>query len=151
MKFHHIVAAVDGSLHSRKAVDCAAELARANGAKLTIVHVVLPVFKPYSRRELRDPARLGNSDWAEYQRLEKFGKSIIAAATKRASKRQVQQIEALVEFGDPVENILRVAQDRKAGLIVLGRRGLGSLASVILGSVSYKITQASTVPVLIVP
>lgn len=151
MKFHRIVAAVDGSLHSRKAVDCAAELAKANHAKLTIVHVVLPVFKPYSRRELQDPARLGTNDWAEYQRLEKFGETIVAAATKRARKSQVRQIEALVEFGDPVENILRVARARKAGLIVLGRRGLGSLASVILGSVSYKITQASTVPILIVP
>lgn len=150
MKFDHIVAAVDGSLHSRKAMDCAAELAKTNHAFLTIVHVVLPVFKPYSRREVQNLARLGY-DRAEYERLEEFGNNIVVAAVERARKRQVRRIEGVVEIGDPVENILRVARARKAKLIVLGRKGLGTFANVILGSVSYKITQVSPVPVLIVP
>ncbi len=52
---------------------------------------------------------------------------------------------------DPtVEAILRVAETRKADLIVLGARGLGTLAGLMRGSVSQKVLQHATCPVLIV-
>lgn len=49
------------------------------------------------------------------------------------------------------EAILQVAKDEGAGMIVLGRRGLGTFARLLLGSVSQRIVQQSPVPVVVVP
>ena len=41
-----------------------------------------------------------------------------------------------MEFGDPGENICRIAMDKKANVIVMGTRGLGRIRRTFLGSVS---------------
>ena len=56
----------------------------------------------------------------------------------------------LQERGHPVEAILRVAEREKAGLIVLGSRGLQGVEALMLGSVSSGILHHATCPVLIV-
>ena len=61
------------------------------------------------------------------------------------------RIEEVVKVGYPADLILRVAGARHATLVVLGRRGRGPMASIALGSVSFKVAQASRLPVLIVP
>jgi nucleotide-binding universal stress UspA family protein len=52
--------------------------------------------------------------------------------------------------GDPVDALLRVAGDEHANLIVIGNRGLNSLAGRLLGSVPANISHRATCDVLIV-
>jgi nucleotide-binding universal stress UspA family protein len=52
--------------------------------------------------------------------------------------------------GPPADAILRVAEARNVDLIVMGARGLGSLGSLLLGSVSQKVLAHATCPVMIV-
>ena len=53
--------------------------------------------------------------------------------------------------GDPVNEILALADSIDADLIVVGRRGRGTLASALLGSVSGAVLRDARRPVLVVP
>lgn len=145
-----ILVAVDGSPAAARALGYAAELSKAIDAKLIILHVVLPVGRV--RQELEVLQRVEHNEQIEYEILQETGRGIAAAAEKTAREEGASHIETLVEVGDdPAELILRVASAHRAGTIVLGRRGRGMMASILLGSVSYKIAHLSKLPVLIVP
>ena len=52
--------------------------------------------------------------------------------------------------GDPSEVIIDVARTRNSSVIVMGSRGLGRLAGLLLGSTSQKVVSHAPCPVLIV-
>jgi nucleotide-binding universal stress UspA family protein len=52
--------------------------------------------------------------------------------------------------GDPAQEIITVAQDRQADLIVVGSRGRGRLAGLLLGSVAQKVISLAHCPVVVV-
>lgn len=54
-------------------------------------------------------------------------------------------------FGNPPDEVLAEVQERMPDLVVVGRRGLGRAASLVLGSVSVSLILHSDVPVLVVP
>jgi nucleotide-binding universal stress UspA family protein len=151
MKMQTILAAVDGSVHADSALDLAADLAQQLDALLIILYVGVPIFAGQARDELGELARMEHNEQTEYEMLQNAGRHFVSAAEQRARKRGAQRIEPLVEIGDPAKRIVDVASARQAGLIVLGRRGIGAIAQLLLGSVSYKVVQTSKCPVVIVP
>ena len=134
--FKTIVVAVDGSECSRKAVTAACDIAASDAAKVIIVHApqaettAFVVGGPVGYHEL-----LTAPSHAE---LEKTGNKIIAEAADLAAKKGCEA-ETDMHIGDPVRQVLKIAKDNNADLIVMGRRGLGSVASLFLGSTSQKI------------
>lgn len=56
-----------------------------------------------------------------------------------------------VAMGDPAERILDRAAQLRVTTIIMGSRGLGVIASVMLGSVTYKVMHLARVPVTVVP
>jgi nucleotide-binding universal stress UspA family protein len=62
----------------------------------------------------------------------------------------VARISAEPSFGDPAQEIMTVAQDRQADLIVVGSRGHGRLAGLLLGSVTQKVVSLAHCPVVVV-
>jgi nucleotide-binding universal stress UspA family protein len=58
--------------------------------------------------------------------------------------------EAIREWGAPAEKIITIAEHNNADLIIMGSRGLGGFASLLLGSVSDRVLHHATCPVLIV-
>jgi nucleotide-binding universal stress UspA family protein len=61
-------------------------------------------------------------------------------------------VEVVVEVleGPPADAIQNVAQVRECDLIMMGSRGHGALASLLLGSVSYRMLAHAPVPVTVV-
>jgi nucleotide-binding universal stress UspA family protein len=57
----------------------------------------------------------------------------------------------LVEDGDPVSVLLRVATERDADLIVVGRRGASSDPALLLGSTSHQLAERAPCPLVIIP
>lgn len=53
--------------------------------------------------------------------------------------------------GDPAAVILRLADELRADLIVMGSRGHSALDEVLLGSVAHKVTMRTTIPIILVP
>ena len=58
--------------------------------------------------------------------------------------------KSIVRFGDPAQEILRLAQEMECDLIVIGRRGRGRAAKLLLGSVSEKVAKEAGCPVTVV-
>jgi nucleotide-binding universal stress UspA family protein len=65
-------------------------------------------------------------------------------------KRRLTSVESRAVAGDPRTEILRVAEEWGADLIVLGARGLGAVATALLGSVSLAVARHAMCPVLVV-
>jgi nucleotide-binding universal stress UspA family protein len=83
------------------------------------------------------------------------------AARVRAARREAEtaahelaragwRARAEVRSGVPVEELLKAARAHRADLIVLGARGTGGVARLLLGSVADSATRRSPIPVLIV-
>jgi nucleotide-binding universal stress UspA family protein len=59
-------------------------------------------------------------------------------------------VEHRLEEGEPAAQILRVAKETKAGLIVMGTHGRTGLERILLGSVAEKVLRKAVCPVLTV-
>jgi nucleotide-binding universal stress UspA family protein len=88
---------------------------------------------------------------SEHDLLQMAANEILAKAEKQARGLGVKKIESVTETGDPASTIVAVAKKRKAGLIAMGRRGLGGVKGLLLGSVSHKVTQLAECPCATVP
>ena len=76
---------------------------------------------------------------------------------RRLVNQTVQQLikagftaEPVCKVGDPAEEIMNVASSRTADLIVMGAKGLGTIDRILLGSVSTRVVQYASCPVLVV-
>jgi nucleotide-binding universal stress UspA family protein len=143
-----IVAAVDHSEASLRAVDLAADLATKYDAELvllTVGHEILgsdPGFEAYARLEHLQEAM--PSVIADSLRDE------LVAVRERAAAKGVRQISIEVVVGEPAAQILVAANAGQVGLVVLGSRGHGRLAGLLLGSVTQKVVAHARCPVLVV-
>lgn len=138
--FNNILLAVDGSDHSLNAARMASQLARTlNSTELRIV-VVYDSVPPF----LGEP----NFQSAINARLDE------AQGILRKAEEAIGEVPSKVHTeliaGDPAESIIEVANVRRCDLIVMGSRGLGRLAGLVLGSTSQKVVSHAPCPVLIV-
>jgi nucleotide-binding universal stress UspA family protein len=69
-----------------------------------------------------------------------LGERLMEDAKTRARQQAVPSVRTVLREGDPAAGILNLAREEKADIIVMGRRGLGDLAGLLLGSVSHKVT-----------
>jgi len=138
--FNNILLAVDGSEHSLNAARSAAQLARSmNSADLRIAVVYDSI-----------PPILGDPDFQVVlnARLDDTEKILQSAVKEVGEVPSTVSTETIA--GDPAEAIIKIAETRKCDLIVMGSRGLGRLAGLVLGSVSQKVVSHAPCPVLIV-
>jgi nucleotide-binding universal stress UspA family protein len=130
--------AVDGSEGSKAAVDEAIALARDLDASLTFVCVRKPLSSvlghPYYERH--------RSHWLGYAR------QAIAEAVEAATRAGIESDGEVLE-GHAADEIVSLADNRHADLVIVGSRGHGAIAGALLGSVSRAVVQHADVPVLV--
>jgi nucleotide-binding universal stress UspA family protein len=122
-----ILLGYDGSEGSEKAADLAFSLATCYHSTVIICHAFgnIPMTaKPSEVRRLIDPV---------LERLRRAGIST----------------EVAIPDELPAQGILRAADDNEADLIVLGSRGRGNFANLLLGSTAERVLRFAKVPVLI--
>jgi nucleotide-binding universal stress UspA family protein len=138
-----ILLATDGSEDAALAARAAADLSERAGSELHIVHV-LPQFPRYAypgvtpqvySRVLDETLREAKDLLEEQARgIEAIGPRVAETYTRR---------------GPTVDEILDLAEELGADLIVVGSRGLGPVSGLVLGSVSGGIVHGATCPVLV--
>lgn len=130
-----IVLGYDGTDGSERAADLAASLALKYGAKV----IIATAFKPYPRLiEATDANAL------EIERARETAGNKAAQLAQAGIETQADDLE-----GPAQDAILRCAETWKADVIVVGSRGRGPLAGLLLGSVSLHVVHHAEVPVLI--
>jgi len=139
-----IVVAVDGSDTSKAATKVALELAGAAGNPLLFVTVWRELRGdfglPYTTLIAPDVVEV-ERDWA---------RDTLAAAVSVAERAGIPA-EGLSRHGRPAHEIVAVARERSARLIVVGSHGFGPVESIVLGSVSAGVLRHAPCPVLVVP
>lgn len=142
MGYRSIVVGTDGSESAGTAVERAAQLAAADGARLVIV----TAFEQHGAAGGDDvPAdvRWMLTDRAEAERHAREGRA--AATAAGAQDAVVQALE-----GAPADKLLETAEDFNADLIVVGSVGLTSPTRFILGSVASAVLHHAPCDVLVV-
>ena len=126
--------------HAAKAVEVASDLASRYDATLTIIHAMARAGAWRVPEELRDFARMEHVDITENEILSGVAEEILNTAAVKAADHGAPSAKTVKEIGDPVRAVVDYAEGNGVDLIVLGRRGLGALQELLLGSVSTKIT-----------
>ena len=139
-----LLVATDGSLAASAAVDETVSLAAETGDAVAAITVWRALQGDFG---LAYPSAAMLDDLLEAER--KHAESALRAATTRADAAGVH-ITTRLATGDPAEQICAYAEEIGARLIAVGTRGHGSVASLLLGSVSNAIIRNAPCPVLIV-
>ncbi len=141
-----VVVGTDGSDTSLVAVDRAAQLAADAGAKL----VIACAYVPAAGREVAEAQDVLGSD-AAYQVVGSApAEDTLRTARDRAAAAGADPIEMVPVQGKAADSLRAVVTQTGADLLVVGNRGLNSLAGRILGSVPLDVARHSGVDVLIV-
>lgn len=139
-----IMVVTDGSDGANRAVDVAADLAKAVDGSLWIVTVRNPEL---ATNHLRQVHQLGVSEGL----IERFTRQILVDAQERATRLGADKVEVHAFEGDPAQVIIEAAQREKIDVIVVGRRGRGKLPGLQLGSLAHKLTSLCRCCVMVVP
>ncbi len=133
-----ILLATDGSKEAQLAATTAADLANSTDSELHVVHVgeLMPTFLAQTESE---PAE-----------LEREARRRLDEELRRVEKAGGALKEAHLRLGRADEEIVEVAEDIDAGLIVLGSRGRGRIRRALMGSVSDSVVRHAHCPVTIV-
>jgi len=152
--FNNILVAVDGSEHSKKALNYALELAEKFDGKITLIHVYSTVVPLRTSVDtLPGPALTPPASDVMAAKMteeaKQMGKRILEEAEQVVKQRGIS-VEKVLKEGDIVREIVTTAQEGKFNLVVMGHRGLSRLKELFLGAVSEGVSHKAPCPVLIV-
>lgn len=162
--FKVVLAATDGSGAGTRATETAANIASRYGAKLVLLSVTQPGALPHDVTGLvhqqaaksSHPLIANIPSWFDTAReqvaldtgethalVDSLSREALEHGRTFAGKLGVTDCQTIQEIGDPAATILDLAEKLDADLIVLGRRGLGGISRLLLGSVTYKVMQST--------
>jgi nucleotide-binding universal stress UspA family protein len=135
-----ILVGVDGSEASLKAARLAAEIALRFGARLSLTYVVPRLLLP--------PDAYGLTIAEVEQEHQAYAGRLLAEATATLGESGVE-VDTQVLTGTPAEGLAEAAQAPDVGMVVVGSRGRGAVARMLLGSVTSRLVHISSKPVLV--
>jgi nucleotide-binding universal stress UspA family protein len=138
-----IIVGVDGSGHSRKALEWAVNEAAIRHAPLTVLTVQQAVVG-YLGGVVPYPGDQALAEHARHAAQESADKALAQLGDSRPASVTVKAV-----IGTPAEALLKAGID--ADMVVLGSRGAGGFARLLMGSVSTQVTHHATCPVVVIP
>ena len=134
-----IVVGVDGSDQGAAGLNCAVRMATGMGSQIVAVYAIdAPAFFPVaSTAQFNERWRAETKD--EFENL-----------WCQPLKVSGLQYRTVMEDGRPASVIAAVADREDADIIVVGRRGRGGVAELLLGSVSHELALHSNRPILLI-
>jgi nucleotide-binding universal stress UspA family protein len=143
-KMPGIIVGIDGSGHSRRALEWAVSEAAIRHTSL-IVLTVQQAITGYWGSPMVYP---GDADLLDHAR-KVAQEEIDHAVDKLAAEARPRSVTVVAVLGAPAEEILDRAKD--ADMIVVGSRGAGGFKKLLMGSVSTQVTYHAPCPVVVIP
>ncbi len=144
-----ILLAVDGSEHSMRAATLAGELSFRFGAPVDILNVV-PEGTPVVPGSVHEYAQLEHVYITQRDLLKSVGTDLIGVATAKVKEAGGDVGVKDVVIASPAHGIVKFAEDCGADCIVMGRRGLGDMKGLLLGSVSHRVGHLTDITLITV-
>jgi nucleotide-binding universal stress UspA family protein len=136
-----ILLAIDGSREAELAARTAADLAQKTDSELHVVHVLaLPL-------DTHDPSSF---EPEVLTRLEQRERTTLEDVVKKIEASGAEVEGSHLKAGRPDAEIVTLAEQMGAGLIVMGARGVGGIRRALTGSVSDSVVRHAHCPVLMV-
>jgi nucleotide-binding universal stress UspA family protein len=136
-----ILLATDGSRDAQLASRAAVDLCRGTGAELHVVHVWANVLS-----ESYPTLSFGGHSGV----FEEKARVLLAEQAEKARSGGAKVAGTHLKEGRAAEEVVGLAEDLGAGLVVLGGRGVGALGRLLTGSVSEGVSRLTTTPTLVV-
>ena len=142
----HILIPTDGSKLSARAAAAGVELARALGARITVLFAA-PAPTPLVYEKL---IPVGYMPPDEHEAMiERAAERYLGAVAKQAEAAGVSCDTVHVTSDFPAETILETARKRKCDLVFMASHGRRGLQALILGSETQKVLAHAKIPVLV--
>lgn len=138
-RLHHVLVPLDFMGATSQQFNVARAIADGFNTTLLLTHVVEPVWFATAMQP-----KLPSTDNERRHRAE------LQLADTAGSELAERKIELLTAFGDPAEEIAKIATDRKVGLIVMGLHA-SPRSGPRMGSVTYRVLCLAATPVLALP
>ncbi len=136
--FKKIVVGLDGSETSENALNVACDLARNNSAEIHLVHTPQPQTVAFAMGAIAGYHAV--TTMPSEAEVKEAADKILASGETIARNNNQAIAGTHVTRGDPADEIVACAEECGADLIVTGRRGLGSVSSLIQGSTSQRVS-----------
>jgi nucleotide-binding universal stress UspA family protein len=139
-----ILLATDGSEEAELALRTAVDIANSTNSELHAVTVAREYHPGY------DIPEYGGQLEEVLRRLERQAQELLDGQAKKIEEAGGKVARAHLRMGRPDEQVVSVADEMGAGLIVVGSRGLGGIRRALMGSVSDSVVHHAHCPVLVV-
>ena len=141
VRFDHFLVPLDGSETGEKILEPTVDLARAMGARLTLLHVVSPHVTVGARVS---PLPAGHME----ERLAK-AEGYLASVAERMKREGIEATPKIESHFAPARAILKTAEEEGVDLIALATHGYTGVKRALLGSVTDKVLRAARWPLLL--
>lgn len=135
--FTHLLVPLDGSEYALRALKYSEDLAKATGARLTLLGVLL-------RPERPDAMHVEKLDEQSRRQLQSDLDSLVQQVKERSA---LSEVDAEVRLGEPAHQITGYAKAEGVDLVVMSTHGLGATGRYALGSVALKVLMTAECPV----
>lgn len=139
-----IVLGVDGSRESDAATSTAADLAGIVGSELYVVHAGPTAHLPYAY-----PYLVENVE-SFFEQANEEARKFLETRVEQLRQETETAVHAHLRLGAPEKEIVELAEEIDAGLVILGSRGLGGIRRALMGGVSDAVVRHARCPVLVV-
>jgi len=142
MEYKNIICPVDGSELGDHAMEEAAYISKVSGAKLILLNVVEKWYR--SADVVTD-----SPEWQEiHEKWLNEGIELLKKEEARLKKEGINNIESVLRDGDASHEIIALAMERRADLIVMSSHRYSPVGKIFMGSITDRVTKKSPCPVL---
>ena len=139
-----ITVGIDGSAHSTRALDWALREAAARHAPVTVLTVHLVPASGWTGNPITLPP-----DAADVEKARQAAEELTLKAVSQLGDAQPPAVTVRAISGFPAQELIEAS--RTADLIVVGSRGAGGFARLLVGSVGSQVVHHAHCPVVVVP